>query len=482
MDDKHKIRHASRMPKNLKVTIIVLGAIIGVSSILLAYLYFPIVSSFIDRKIDFLFKNPESVEEEVADEEDISVEEPEEEPDEEIEEEGNDQENDEGGSNTENGSEEEPEENPEEPADQQPVEEPAEQPPIKQGTAPTVTLQIYEGPLYSEVDDICYYRVLAVVTGDPSPAIIFNKDDSLGSLGHGRAQINISRENPSFTLNATVQNSMGSSSASITLSWNCNRSPDITGIAFDSSTFYVDEEYDVNAEVIDLDGDELAYLWSSNGGEIEDLDDNPTEWDAPHEPGTYTLSVAVTDTAGNVSEASIEVDVEEKEEEPENLDLPRKESEGGYVEYGGSTSNGGDIYAGDSENNLPCSGFVSFDITGISGKTVDSATLTLSGASVSGDPLDIFDDLWIHSLDWGAEPISQGDFMLAGVVIAEYGSPDINCSTDKLKQEIQKAVNDGRNRFQIRIQFGGDYTDDDDKKDGWKYSQSNVDLNVTVSG
>jgi len=112
MDDKHKIRHASRMPKNLKVTIIVLGAIIGVSSILLAYLYFPIVSSFIDRKIDFLFKNPESVEEEVADEEDISVEEPEEEPDEEIEEEGNDQENDEGGSNTENGSEEEPEENP----------------------------------------------------------------------------------------------------------------------------------------------------------------------------------------------------------------------------------------------------------------------------------------------------------------------------------------------------------------------------------
>jgi len=474
MDDKHKIRHASRMPKNLKVTIIVLGAIIGVSAILLSYLYFPIVSNFIDKKIDFLFKPPESVEEEVADEEDITVEE----PDEEIEEEGNYQENDEEGSDTENGSEEEPEE----PADQQPVEEPAEQPPVKQGTAPTVNLQIYEGPLYSEADDICYYRVLAEVTGDPSPVVTFNKDDSLGSLGHGRAQVNISRENPSFALNATAQNSMGSSSASITLSWNCNRSPDITGIAFYSSTFYVDEEYDVNAEVIDLDGDELTYLWSANGGEIEDLDDNPTEWDAPNEPGTYTLSVAVTDTAGNVSEASIEIDVEEKEEEPENLDLPRKDNEGGYVEYGGSTSNGGDIYAGDSENNLPCSGFVSFDITGISGKTVDSATLTLSGASVSGDPdPPTFDDLWIHSIDWGAEPIAQEDFNLAGVVIAEYGSPAISCSTDKLKQEIQKAINDGRKRFQIRIQFGGYFTDDDGEKDGWGYSQSNVDLNVTVS-
>ena len=33
--------------------------------------------------------------------------------------------------------------------------------------APTIELQIYEGPVYSQADNVCYYRVKAIVTGYP---------------------------------------------------------------------------------------------------------------------------------------------------------------------------------------------------------------------------------------------------------------------------------------------------------------------------
>jgi len=104
---------------------------------------------------------------------------------------------------------------------------------------PTIKLEIYEGPLYSEADDICYYRIKANVTGEPSPEISFSKDDSLGSLGPDKAQVNLKRDSMAYTLTATAENSEGKASDTLTLVWNCNRSPDIKGITLSSDTLYV---------------------------------------------------------------------------------------------------------------------------------------------------------------------------------------------------------------------------------------------------
>ena len=41
--------------------------------------------------------------------------------------------------------------------------------------APTIKLEIYEGPTYSATDDICYYRVKATVTGNPAPNVSFRR-------------------------------------------------------------------------------------------------------------------------------------------------------------------------------------------------------------------------------------------------------------------------------------------------------------------
>ncbi|MBA7585484.1 hypothetical protein ES708_27467 [subsurface metagenome] len=107
--------------------------------------------------------------------------------------------------------------------------------------------------------------------------------------------------------------------------------------------------------------------------------------------------------------------------------------------------------------------------------------MTFSDASVSGDPLGFFDTFWINVLDWGAEAINQNDFNLTGIAVASYSSPGITCNVSKLKEEIQKAINAGKSRFQIGIHFSGAWTDNDNNDDGWGYTQSKVNLNITIS-
>ncbi len=455
MVNEYKMKHAKKRVVNWKIIITIISSLAALALAYVVYLYFPMIFKFIDDKVLSLFSGPSTVVEEAAidDNTEISVQEdPEEETtgtsddDKEILEE-------------EDGEEDE------------------------DNSIPTISLKIYEGPLYSKSDDICYYRIIADISGEPFPEITFSKDDSLGSLGPGKVQINISRDSGPYTLSADAKNSEGTASDSITLMWNYNRSPDINGIHLSTDTLYVGEQYEISADVVDLDGDDLIYSWSVSGGLLEEASLNPAKWNTPDDPGDYTISVSVTDGAGNTSEASMSayVGTIAVDQEPVNINLPRKEDEGGYIEFGGGTFTGGDIYSGDSDSNKPSSGFISFDISGLAGKTVDSASLTFSNSSVSGDPLSFFEALWINVLDWGAEPISQNDFSLSGIPIASYNTPNITCNVSKLVEELQKAINAGKSRFQIRIHFSGPYTDDDDSSDGWKYTQGNVNINVTLN-
>jgi len=87
-----------------------------------------------------------------------------------------------------------------------------------QAIAPTIKLQIYEGPIYSQSDNVYYYRIEAVVTGEPKPDIKFSKDDSNGTFGANKTQVNLTVAIPSYFLTATATNPAGSATASIDLS------------------------------------------------------------------------------------------------------------------------------------------------------------------------------------------------------------------------------------------------------------------------
>jgi hypothetical protein len=93
--------------------------------------------------------------------------------------------------------------------------------------APTIILTVYEGPVYVESDDICYWRVEAIIDGSPEPQIEFSIDNSLGNLGTNRAQINLGY-NETVSVIATAKNSVGEASSVIELSWACGERPSNT--------------------------------------------------------------------------------------------------------------------------------------------------------------------------------------------------------------------------------------------------------------
>lgn len=80
----------------------------------------------------------------------------------------------------------------------------------------TVDLQIEEGPTYSPDSGIFYYRVRAIVTGDPMPTVVFSKDDSNGVWGATIAQVNL-RKGQSYNLGVIASNTYDSKNANITL-------------------------------------------------------------------------------------------------------------------------------------------------------------------------------------------------------------------------------------------------------------------------
>ncbi|MFZ3107162.1 MAG: hypothetical protein WA105_07280, partial [Candidatus Hydromicrobium sp.] len=101
------------------------------------------------------------------------------------------------------------------------TEEEGEEAVVEEKEAPTIELEIYEGPTYSASDNVCYYRVKAIVTGKPGPTVKFNKDDSDGAWGSKKAQVNLDDPDETYTLIATATNSGGSATDSITLAWGC---------------------------------------------------------------------------------------------------------------------------------------------------------------------------------------------------------------------------------------------------------------------
>ena len=83
---------------------------------------------------------------------------------------------------------------------------------------PTLKIIVYEGPVIVQDSDMCYYRVEAIVTGNPAPIIKFSKDDSNGTWGKNKAQVNL-KNGESCDLMVTAVNSVGAVTKHINLTW-----------------------------------------------------------------------------------------------------------------------------------------------------------------------------------------------------------------------------------------------------------------------
>jgi hypothetical protein len=401
-------------------------------------------------------------EEDVAEEE--SLEAVEEKTEEEAEEESLEEEAEEEADETE-GEEESAEE--EEPAGEEEEEEEIQ-------TAfeePTIELEVYEGPLYSSADDVCYWRVQAIVYGVPTPTVEFTRDDSNGAWGSKKAQINLTNPGDSFTLQATATNSEGSGTDSIVLTWECNRPPEISDIIM-TEEYFLETNYTISVSAADPDGDTLTYAWSVSGGGLSSATGETVEWTTPSTTGTYQVTVEADDGNGGTDIRTKSVEVKELVAR----ELLIETDEGGEISKLGTVFHKG-IYhrVGDISENEGIKGFVSFDLRNMEGATIRSARLTCSSYASNGDASD-FRPLWVASAFWGPRPLFSTDYRLSSEPIDNFNAANFMTSNPKLKIQIQNAINMDRDRFQIILYFTSMETDNDGMADYWKYQDSDISL------
>jgi len=346
---------------------------------------------------------------------------------------------------------------------------------------PTIKLEIYEGPTYNAADDICYYRVKATVTGSPAPKVTFSKDDSNGAWGSKKVQINLTKSSLSYTLTAKAKNSAGESTDSLTLQWGCNSNPVINDMTLSSATIEINKTYDITASATDPDGDTLVYKWTVSGGAINNDAANPMKWTTPAAAGDCTIQVKVTDGMGGETTSSKTVNVSMPA--ALNMTVPKVTSEGGWLEQNGTIHNSGaSFYAGDSDLNKGCRGYISFDITSLAGATINDAAITGTIKTKWGNP-SVLGPMWVGVVDWGTHPIVLSDFDLTGTPVQSLstdGDGDFTCNAAALKTQLQSAITAGKSRFQVRLHMAM-LSNSNNTWDGFEYNQGAVNLAVTYT-
>ena len=112
----------------------------------------------------------------------------------------------------------------------------------------------------------------------------------------------------------------------------------------------------------------------------------------------------------------------------------------------------GTILAGDTSSNFIARGFMSFDISSLSGKTVTAANLDLSSCTAMQDPFAGLAGIWVGDVQY-ALPLDQTDYDVPGSGIKLLTS--LPGSTIDVKANLQTRATEGKSRFQIRLHPAG---------------------------
>lgn len=134
------------------------------------------------------------------------------------------------------------------------------------------------------------------------------------------------------------------------------------------------------------------------------------------------------------------------------------------------------ILAGDTSANDIARGFMSFDISTLSGKTIQNASLALGSCSTMQNPFTSLSGIWVGEVQYPL-PLDQADYNIAGTGIVNLNAIP---SPIDVKTNVQARVTEGKSRFQIRLHPAGP-SDSDGQADYMSCSAGSVTLTITYN-
>jgi len=157
-----------------------------------------------------------------------------------------------------------------------------------------------------------------------------------------------------------------------------------------------------------------------------------------------------------------EESVDQEVEELVSTTISAVASESGYM-FGEEANNSYRCFVGDSgSDNIECRGYISFDISELSGSTISEASIVATSEAKYGSPYEKYGPMIIKAIYWGANPINPSVRDLDGVELANFfQQKDFTIDNEILKADLQNAVNSGSERYQITLYFEMNGTDGD---------------------
>lgn len=270
-----------------------------------------------------------------------------------------------------------------------------------------------------------------------------------------------------------------------------NQPPLITGINFSPSPIFTNKSVTMTALASDPDGDTLSFNWEvlpDLTGRVFDYSlprENPTSLVFPNAPCNVMVKVTVSDDHGNESEFTDTVRVN-----PIAKIAPLN-AETGWITSKPAVFCPSHVYVGDTDDNRISRGFISFDISALAGKNIYQAELQLNNPQVINTPAFMTSaidskksGLTVEEVSWGRRALNAADYSLPGSFISNQRGPtilvtSINGGTNpKLAEALQRCLNERNSRFQLRVRFENEISDNDSTDDGVIYQTSNIGLIV----
>jgi hypothetical protein len=212
--------------------------------------------------------------------------------------------------------------------------------------------------------------------------------------------------------------------------------------------------FDANPGIIGL-GETSTLRWDVYGAKTVSIDPqignvalSGTRVVLPDKTTTYAL-MATNDVGSVMATAQVVV----AEVAPNKLELYSIAVEDGQVERSGYV--GEEPNVGDTKSGTAIQAFLSFDISMIpKDATIKSATLDLTAADIFGEPFNTLGGLLVYDCQY--QTLNSRDFYIGiapGAIYTISVPPSSPITSPLLTAAIQKQVDAGNTRFQLRFQF-----------------------------